>query len=165
MFGALRPREPRTKVHVPCRVDIGGGWADACIHNMSSRGLLVESDAPPEVGGYVDIRRGPLIIIGRVAWRDDHFFGVRTQDPVSLEALVAARKPPANTGDPTAERRSAARFATTGDLARRAELNRYRALALQFTGLAITVGATAAFLASQVYATLARPFHAVAAML
>lgn len=176
MLGRLQPgmrqREPRTSVLVPCRVKREAGWSDACIHNVSSRGLLLGIDNAPNPGSYLEIRRGTLVIIGRVMWRQQGFVGIRTQDKVSAPALVneprglGAKRP----GQPTneargGERRSTARLTAEGRTARRIERNRHRAQVFQFVALAGAGAAAAAFAAVHVRQALDHPFAAVGAAL
>ncbi|RZM10031.1 MAG: PilZ domain-containing protein, partial [Sphingomonas sp.] len=112
--GGVRPREPRTKVLVPCRLNVDGAWSDACVHNVSSRGMLMAADAAPRPGSYVEVRRGTLLIVGRVMWRQDRCFGIRTQDRISVDALVSEPRrrtaPPRGDGLPAGERRADSRL-------------------------------------------------------
>ena len=143
-----------------------GRWSDACIHNASSRGLLVAADDAPASGSYVDIRRGSLVIIGRVVWRKGRFFGVRTQDRVVVQALIdEPRRGAAATPTPTTERRTSARLTAEGRIARRVERSRQMASIVQFGFLAAAAAAAAAIMADEVSATLARPLAAVSASL
>lgn len=84
----LRAREPRRKVLIKARMQAGSKWADVCLLNMSSRGLLMHSFAAPPENTYIEVRRGPYVIVARVVWSKDHRFGVRTQDPLPVEALI-----------------------------------------------------------------------------
>src|SRR3569623_609886 len=91
VFNALRqgfrPRDPRVAVLLPSRRRVGALWVEACIHNVSSRGLLVASDEVPKPGTYVEIRRGRNIMTGRAVWAKGRLFGVRMQDRIELAAL------------------------------------------------------------------------------
>lgn len=64
-------------------------WLDVCILNISSRGMQLQSARPPARGAYVEIRRGPHVIIGCVAWARQHRFGIRAQDVLFVDAIVA----------------------------------------------------------------------------
>lgn len=164
VLSALRPREPRTKVFVPCRLNLSGTWGDACIHNVSSRGLLIAADHAPDTGDYIEVRRGTLVIIGRVMWRKDRFFGVRTQDRVSAEALTRearlATRPSGRT-ESDQERRTRARLVAEGRVARRVETSRHRSSAFQYAVFAIAGTATAVVIALEVHDALASPFAAI----
>lgn len=147
-------------------MNAGGRWTDVCIHNASSRGLLVAADDPPASGSYVDIRRGSLVIIGRVVWRKGRFFGVRTQDRIVVPALVdEPRRGAAAAPAPKIERRTSARLAAEGRIARRVERSRRMAAMFQFGFLAVAATAAAAVMADEVSTTLARPLAAVSSTL
>lgn len=167
----VRQREQRFRVLAPCQMNHGGVWIDACIHDVSSRGVLVASDRAPERGAYVDIRRGSLIIIGRVIWRKGRFFGVRTQDQLSPQALLPD---PRRTGRAGLSREAASgsrqsrphdRLVAEGRTARRVERGRHVAKFLQFGVLASVGAAAAAFLAVQAYEMLSRPLSSAGATL
>ena len=51
-------REARRQVLIPCRIKSVRGWGDACIHNVSSRGMMIACDDPLAPGEYLDLRRG-----------------------------------------------------------------------------------------------------------
>ena len=68
---------------------VGSAWHDACILDISSRGLMVQAATPPEKGSYLELRRGARIIIGRVVWSSNHRFGLSTQDTLETEAIIA----------------------------------------------------------------------------
>ncbi len=161
----FRQREPRVKVVVPCRMNHGGKWADACIHNISSRGMMVAADGSVKTGDYIDIRRGTLIIIGRVMWRKDRFFGVRTQDRISVQTIVGeprraaagAAPDPAGQGD----RRLSSRLVQEARAACNVERSRVISSAIQYGFLACGAVAAALFVATQVHEMLASPLHAV----
>ncbi|PAX06526.1 PilZ domain-containing protein [Sphingomonas lenta] len=169
MQAGLRPREPRVKVLVPCRMNVSGRWVDVCVHNASSRGLLVAADEAPGTGAYIDIRRGTLVIIGRVVWRKGRFFGVRTQDRLSVQALVSEpRRGPhgASASSPLSEeRRTQSRLAAEGRVARRVEHSRQTSSRLQFGFLVLAAAAIAMFMADEVGLMLAQPLTAVSAAL
>ena len=56
--------------------------------NISSRGMGLSAAAPPESGTYVEIRRGRHVIVARVVWTQGLRFGIQTQDPLPIDALV-----------------------------------------------------------------------------
>lgn len=76
---------------VPARVRLGARWGDACILNVSARGLLIHTPEPPKRGSYVELRRGDQVIIGRVMWSSGSRAGLRAQDRVPVEAIVTAK--------------------------------------------------------------------------
>ena len=68
---------------------ISAEWNDACILNISERGLMIRAPLSPRRGSYVELRRGARIIIGRVMWTNDDRFGLSTQDPLDVESIIA----------------------------------------------------------------------------
>ena len=63
-------------------------WSDACILNISSRGLMIHSGRPLMHGAEVEIRRGDHIIVARVVWGDGGRAGLRSDDRVPVEEIV-----------------------------------------------------------------------------
>jgi hypothetical protein len=164
---AFSPRPTRTVVVLPCRVNHDDTSADGCIHTVSDRGLMVSSARPPAKGKYVDIRRGALVVIGRVVWSSGKRFGVRTQDPINAERLT--KEPIRATGrsvekapDDQQELRKEAshRHATI-----RADQSRRFASAFQFVCLATIAAALAGFGAFEVYHLLAPPLERASGIL
>lgn len=157
----FRAREDRIKVLIPSRMRVGGAWGDVVIHNVSSRGLMGGCDGPPAFGSYVEIRRGGIVIIGRVAWTSGRFFGMRTQDRLCVQSLIreprqATRPRPANDTAPP-ERRSDGRLEQEAKMARRVERSRALASAFQYFSAVAVVLIVAGLGASLVYDALARP--------
>ncbi len=157
-------------VLVPCRLHVGSTWCDASIHQVAPRLLVISSTGALEVGSYVDIRRGTLIIIGRVSWARGARFGIRTQDNVTAHALVneprLAQRPGAGTGASNAvERRGAGRARAPLSVAARAERSRRLSSALQFIALTAATGGGAYVLASQLHVALSEPFARISAAL
>lgn len=138
----------------------GGAWSDVCLLNISSRGLQLQSASPPPRGSYVEIRRGHLVIIARVAWTKGHRFGVRTQDCLPIEAICSepGKSEPAKSDAGTGDRRSAPRPAASSH-----EHNRHVARAMEFACLLIVVGGAASILYGTVSSALAKPLSAVTA--
>ena len=67
----------------------GAAWSDVCIVNLSSRGAGLQCACPPVRGTYVEIRRGSHVLVGQVMWSAGHRFGVRTQDRLAVNAIIA----------------------------------------------------------------------------
>ena len=51
-------REPRHDVDLPARLRGDESWSDVCIRNVSSRGLMLLIDNPPQRSTYIEVRRG-----------------------------------------------------------------------------------------------------------
>lgn len=155
----MRPREPRRKVLIDARLRHEGGWSDARILDISSRGLCVHADRSPRQGSYVEICKGSHRIIARVVWTRDERFGVRSQDRVAVDSITTGIEPSV----PAA----AARANDNGGPARppgmseRHEWSRRRARAIEFLGVAM-LGVGAAILAyDAVKAALMQPLEIV----
>lgn len=144
-------------------MNVNGRWSNGCIHDVSDRGLLVSSAMPPAIGTYVDIRRGALVIIGRVVWGGSSRFGVRTQDPVSVAALL--NESPPNRGPAKPDRRSHIREDFSRYTIQQADRSRRHSSALQFICLTLIGMGMAGFAAILCYRALTTPFGAVAALL
>ncbi|MEG8038025.1 PilZ domain-containing protein [Sphingomonas sp. LR60] len=148
-------------VLVPSRMRVDARWLDIVIHNVSSRGLMVGCDQAPAVGSYVEIRRGTLVIVGRVQWTKGRFFGLRSQDRLSVKALVdeprLASRPDRSTAQPESDRRAERRLAHEAQMARKMERSRSFASMFQFLVL-VVVGMTMAGIAAHtVYSMLSAP--------
>lgn len=152
---------------VPCRMNVEGTWSDACIHNVSFRGMMLSANRPPRTGSYVDIRRGTVVIIGRVIWVKERQFGVSTQDAVSAAALTdepVLRQRPQSSQAPR-DRRMMSRDQTEQAITARAERSRQFASRFQFMVFVIGGGIVATFAAIQVYHIIAAPLREVATTL
>jgi hypothetical protein len=141
---ALKAREPRKKVNIPARMRLGSEWADICIRNMSSRGLMATTAAQVKSGSYVEIRRGTIMIVGRVVWVYGASFGLRTQEQLDLAAVVGeprlnARPRAACAEAEAAERRSEGRRSAAEDIVRQAERSRRFANTFQFVALVAAI--------------------------
>lgn len=84
-----KAREQRRMVMVKARMRVTTDWADVTICNVSSRGLMAKCNKAPARGSYVEIRQRGACIVGRVAWSQGMRFGIRTQDPIDISALLA----------------------------------------------------------------------------
>lgn len=110
---SVKAREQRLKTLIRARMRFGGAWSDVAILNLSAHGAGLQCADPPPRGTYVELRRGSQVIIARVAWSDGHRLGVRSQDPLAIEAIIAepsaAAAAPAGADAPVVERRAAPR--------------------------------------------------------
>jgi hypothetical protein len=162
----FKDRDPRVKVFLPSRIRVGSAWADACIHNVSARGLLVAADDVPKPGSYVEIRRGHNVIIGRAVWKKERFFGVRTQDRIDLPALQveptrSSGRSAANTPNSAMERRREDRFKKDAAMARKLERSLALSRVLQFGLIALAAVGASAVVATAVHSVLGVPFDLI----
>lgn len=162
-----RSREDRVKVLIPSRMRLDSSWCDVVIHNISSRGMMVASDQPPPARSYVEIRRGTQVIVGKVMWTKGRFFGLKSQDRLSVQAIVAeprlAGKPQAAADRQSTERRADSRLIAEAQLARRVERSRAVASLVQYGVIAAGAIAVASIAGGMVFDTLARPSAAIVA--
>jgi len=152
-----KPRELRRRVVVPARLRHGAAWTDACILNISTRGLMIHTGRQITKGTRVEVRRGNHVIIARVMWRDGGRAGLRAEDRVPVEEIVTLGQSPILqlTAGPV-ERRKHPRIQ---------ERSRLRGRAMEF-GAVIAIGACLAVAGlNMVQAAFALPFEMVSAAL
>jgi hypothetical protein len=87
--GALKPREERRRTVLPARIRSGAGWDDACILNVSSRGLMLYTTGAAKPGTVIEVRRGAQIVIARVVWRQNRRLGVASQGEIPVSDIVS----------------------------------------------------------------------------
>lgn len=153
----MKQREARRKVLVRARMRSGADWDDVLIHNMSSRGLLATAHVTCPRGTVIEIRRIHHVIIGRVVWQKDGYFGIRTQDRIDIDGIVSAKPPTHKPASADADRRIASRAGEGG--------SRRFARGFQFVVMVAVVATAALLLASEVRDVLARPFAIIGANL
>ncbi|HVU31239.1 MAG TPA: PilZ domain-containing protein [Sphingomicrobium sp.] len=89
-----RTRELRRRVVVPARLRHGPTWSDACILNISSRGMMIHSGRQITQGTRVEVRRGDHVIVAHVVWRDGARAGLQAEDRVPVEAIMTLGQSP-----------------------------------------------------------------------
>jgi len=166
LASGFKNREARRKVFVAARMRSDSGWVDVTIRNISSRGILVQTVDPPAPGRAIELRRASHIIIARVVWRGRGEFGVRTQDVLAIDDIVAppGDATPRADGRPGERRRDPERLAAAA-VAAKLEASRQRAAMFQYVVLAGGALAAALFAGFKVYGLLARMAAAVSANL
>lgn len=138
---------------------IGAAWRDACILDLSSRGLMIQADEPLSGGSYIELRRGRHVIVARVMWSNSRRSGLYTQDVLPTDAIIA--EPDRSEGPalvPQQERRLN-RAPTQRAFAH--EQSRWRSRAFEFALVAIVSGACGTFAYGAVSEALARPLGKV----
>jgi len=151
-----RPRELRRRVVVPARLRHGSSWSDACILNVSSRGLMIHTGRPIVRGMEVELRRGASVILARVVWRDGGRAGLRSEDRVPIEDIVTLGQSPA------------LQLTATGDRRKRPRLDdhsRLQGRAIEFGGVLVIAASLALAGFTMVGAAFARPLAAVTSAL
>lgn len=142
---------------MPARLRHGMSWSDACILNISSRGLMIHTGRPISQGTMVEIRRGDHAIVARVVWREGGRAGLKAEDRVPIEEIVTIGQSPALrlTAAP-GERRSQPRPQ---------DRSRSRGRAIEFAGV-LAIGACVAGAAlTMVEVAFARPLAVISAAL
>jgi hypothetical protein len=156
----MKPREPRKKVMIKARMRVGAAWQDACILDMSTRGLMIQAPDPLPGGSYLELRRGRHVIIARVVWSRDRRAGLRAQEVLPTEAIIA--EPDHSTGPPIVAgvERRAEPLARVKAVPQH-EHSRWRSRAWEFASIAFLGGAFATFAYGAVASALERPLVAV----
>ena len=164
--GMIRPvkaREDRQKVMITARMRCGGSWSDICVLNLSRRGLGIQAPDPPPRGSYVEVCRGPVIVVARVMWAKGHRAGLYSQDPIWIEGLLSEQKPAKDCQTPAGgaliERRRVPR------MGERHELSRTAGRAMEFTFIALAAAGMAAMAFGIVEQALAEPLSQIGAAL
>src|SRR5690348_12223065 len=151
-----KPRELRRRVILPARLRMGAHWSDACILNISSRGLMIQASRAAPEGAVIELWKGNYVIVARVVWRKGTRAGLRSEERVPVEEILSLAQSPglqltATTGRHPYERRKRARTH---------EDNRIRARIMEFASV-VLIGA---FFAESAYTlveeALARAFAA-----
>ncbi|MGN6590146.1 MAG: PilZ domain-containing protein [Sphingomicrobium sp.] len=88
-ISAERPRELRRRVLLPARLRNGTKWADACILNISTHGLMIQSSRPDPEGSFVELRRAELVIVARVVWQKGSRAGLHVHDRLPVEEIMS----------------------------------------------------------------------------
>ncbi|MEQ7874591.1 hypothetical protein ABDK56_11365 [Sphingomonas sp. ASV193] len=152
----MKAREERQKVLIRARLCCDGRWSDACIVNLSSRGLGLQAADPPGRGTYVEIRRGLHVIVARVTWSNGRRFGAAARDRIAVASLIRDSAPPAEVAAPVGERRAAAGVAV------RAEQSRLAGRSLEYAATAAVGAVLATAIGGLAYDLLGETSAAVA---
>lgn len=161
----FKAREERTKVRLRARMQTSTGWVDAFIRDVSTRGMMIESETSPKVGSYVEVRRGRNVVVARVVWHNGQRFGIRSQDRISLAALYEdpelSRPPRQEATAAFVERRRSDRESQRRSLAAQAERSQAISRVIQFTLMSAAVATAAFLIGSVVFHTLNQSFGQV----
>ena len=80
--------EPRTRAMVRASLRDCYMTRDACILDISTRGLLAVTANPPRMGEIVELRVGRNVLMGQVRWSSARRFGMSLRERVSIAALA-----------------------------------------------------------------------------
>src|SRR3954453_8262022 len=84
-----KSREWRRSVLLKARIRTGAGWSDACILNISSRGMLIHAIRASDRGSIVEVRQGEHVIRARVVWSDGARAGLRADERLPVEQILS----------------------------------------------------------------------------
>ena len=138
---------------VPARLRTASGWGNACILNISSRGMLVHAGRPVARGSRVELRNGPYAIVARVVWQRGNQFGARAEERIPVEAIAASAVG------------SAPKIAGERRKSPRPRDSRIAGRTMEFATVAVIAGSLTAGLALTVEEALARPLGYIASAL
>ena len=121
------------------RMRASSGWSDACILNVSSRGVMI--NAPSVValqGNVIELWHGEHVIVGQVVWRKGTRAGLQAEQRIPVDDILALSHSPAlqlTAGAwPHTERRKRPRDG---------ELSRLQGRAVEFAGVIAIAGVLA----------------------
>jgi hypothetical protein len=132
------------------------GWSDACILNISSRGLMIRSRRPAARGSLIELRHGDHAIVGRVVWSDGAHAGLQAEERVPIEQILSLGQASslqltALNGRPVERRKRP----------RSHEDNRVRGRLFEFSAVALLAAIVAGFAFDLIHDVLARPLQQV----
>lgn len=156
---AIVPREDRVRVTLAARMRSGSGWSDACILNISSRGLLIVSSGAAQPGSFVEIRRGSQLVVARVIWRKNQRIGLCSPSPVRVVDIISDQTAAAIQANPGAVQVERRRVPRTQDQ------SRSHARAAEFLTIVLVAAALSAWAAVAVHEAFAAPLATVRATL
>jgi PilZ domain len=87
--GAEHRAEDRTRALVRATLRGDGDEREACILDVSSRGLLLTAAAPPPRGAFVELVVGRHSLIGQVKWSSQRRFGLVLRERISVVGLLS----------------------------------------------------------------------------
>ena len=81
------PRELRRSVLLPARMRTPTGWSDACILNVSSRGMMIHAKiSPPD--DTIELRHNEFAFVLEIVWRNGTRVGVRSTERLPVEEIL-----------------------------------------------------------------------------
>ncbi|MCB2079133.1 MAG: PilZ domain-containing protein [Novosphingobium sp.] len=81
--------EDRTKAMLRARLRADGLERDACIVDVSSRGMLLMAANPPSHGRMVEVVVGPHTLLAQVKWSSARRFGLAFRERISVVGLLS----------------------------------------------------------------------------
>jgi hypothetical protein len=149
--------EDRTRLMIRATLRDGGPEREACLLDLSSRGLMASVFEAPRRGAFVELTVGRHALVGQVQWSEGRRFGMKLRERIDVLAVIG------NEAGPTAL--EAARKAR-GRPSPEATFAYSRHVAQGFTmGILIAGMATGAVVAAQLVARSLAPLAVVSASL
>ena len=78
----------RSRLLLTAKMECALGVIDVHLLNVSQTGAKLDSDVPPTQGEHIVLLHDDQRIPGRVAWVEDHRFGVAFDTPIDENHLV-----------------------------------------------------------------------------
>jgi len=140
---------------------MGAHWSDACILNISSRGLMIQASRAAPEGSIIELWKGDRVIVATVVWRKGVRAGLRSEDRLPVEEIMSLAQTPglqltAATGRAPYDRRKRPRTH---------EDSRSRARMMEFASVAVIAASLAGVAVVMVEQAFARPLAMVSAAL
>ncbi len=138
----------------------GAGQVEVSIRDISSHGMLIQTDAPPPRGTYVEILRSGYSVTGRVVWSKQYRFGIEARGRISVSAVLERRSTPRSGGGkaPLNQSGGPVSLSPRADVAGQAARARARSALLQYAVLGGAAATAALMLAFGLYRGLADTF-------
>jgi hypothetical protein len=136
----------------------GAGWSDACILNISSRGLQIQASRCAPKGNNVELWRGDQVITARVVWRCGARAGLQTEERIPVEEILSLGRSPALQLTASRQRGVECRVRM-----RSHDDSRLWGRAIEFLSVAVIAVALSSGMFLMVLEALARPLAAVRA--
>ena len=153
-----KEREDRTRTMLRASLREGHADRDACVLDLSHRGLMATSTPAPRRGAYITLTVGRHELDGQVQWSEGRRFGVRLRERIDVLAVMG------NEAGPTLLK-AAQKARGRPSLEARAAFARQVAQGFTF-GIFIAVAGAGAGLAGQlVFHSLDAPFSRIEATL
>ena len=84
-----KPRvEDRSKVMIRASLRDAGPIRDACVLDLSTRGLLATTANPPKYGEFIEITVNNKALVGHVKWSSERRFGIVFRERVSVISII-----------------------------------------------------------------------------
>ncbi|MEP5938496.1 MAG: PilZ domain-containing protein [Erythrobacter sp.] len=94
MFSGKPRVEDRTKVMIRASMRDSGPKRDACVLDLSTRGLLATTAKPPKYGEFVELSVNGKTLVGHVKWSGERRFGITFQDRISVMSVINGTNEP-----------------------------------------------------------------------